>query len=224
VRVCAASDQAMLVYLGEEIGLAAHEQVAKLLRLLQDEPVAWIRNLQPAYCSLLVTFDPRAVDHAAVEATLRRYEQRTEKMRLPSCRTVEIPVCYGGEYGPDLDEVAAAHRLTPVQVIELHASCTYHAYFLGFSPGFAYLGDLPVEIATPRLATPRKNVPAGCVGIAGKQTAVYPFATPGGWRLIGRTPIAMFRVDRQPMETVSVGDNVRFRAITREQFLAAERM
>lgn len=214
----------MLVYFGEEIGLAAHEQVVKLLRVLQEEPLAWIRNLQPAYCSLLVTFDACAVDHAEVETTIRRYEQRAEKMKLPKPRTVEIPVCYGGEFGPDLDELAATHRLTPAKVIELHTSCNYHAYFLGFSPGFAYLGDLPAELATPRLATPRKKVPAGSVGIAGKQTAVYPFATPGGWRLIGRTPLAMFGADREPMEMLSVGDRVRFRAITHEQFLAAERM
>lgn len=212
----------MLVYLGEEIGLAAHEQVAKLLRLLQDEPLPWVRNLQPAYCSLLVTFNPCAVDHAEVEASIRRYERRAEQMPLPGSRTVEIPVCYGGEFGPDLDEVAAAHQFPPAQVIELHSSCTYHAYFLGFSPGFAYLGDLPAELATPRLATPRKKVPAGSVGIAGRQTAVYPFATPGGWRLIGRTPLAMFRADRQPMEMVSVGDKVCFRAITHGEFLTAE--
>jgi len=212
----------MLVYFGEEIGLAAHEQVVKLLRVLQEKPLAWIRNLQPAYCSLLVTFDACAVDHVEVEATMRRYEQRAEKMRLPKPRTVEIHVCYGGEFGPDLDELAATHRLTPAKVIELHTSCNYHAYFLGFSPGFAYLGDLPAELATPRLATPRKKVPAGSVGIAGKQTAVYPFATPGGWRLIGRTPLALFRADREPMEMLSVGDRVRFRAITHEQFLAAE--
>lgn len=224
MRFCAASDQAMLVYFGEEIGFAAHEQVVKLLRVLQEKPLAWIRNLQPAYCSLLVTFDACAVDHAEVEATIRRYEQRAEKMKLPKPRTVEIPVCYGGEFGPDLDELAATHRLTPAKVIELHTSCSYHAYFLGFSPGFAYLGDLPAELATPRLATPRKKVPAGSVGIAGKQTAVYPFATPGGWRLIGQTPLAMFRADREQMEMVSVGDRVQFRVITREQFMAAERM
>jgi KipI family sensor histidine kinase inhibitor len=143
----------MLVYLGEKIGVAAHEQVAKLLRLLQDEPLPWVRNLQPAYCSLLVTFNPCAVDHAEVEASIRRYERRAEQMRLPESRTVEIPVRYGGEFGPDLDEVAAAHQLPPAQVIELHSSCTYHAYFLGFSPGFAYLGDLPAELATPRFLT-----------------------------------------------------------------------
>jgi len=217
VEFRAASDQAVLVYLGEEIGLASRERVCQLLRLLQEEPIGWVRNLQPAYCSLLVSFDPSQVDHREVEATLRRYEQRAGKMEVPEPRIVEIPVCYGGEFGPDLDELAATHSLSSQRVIELHISRTYRAYFLAFAPGFAYLGDLAPEIATPRLATPRKTVAAGSVGIAGTQTAVYPFATPGGWRLIGRTPLEMFRQDREPMGLISMGDEVHFRAITREE-------
>jgi inhibitor of KinA len=212
----------MLVYLGEEIGQAAHQRVVKLLRLLQREPIPWVRNLQPAYCSLLINFDGCQVNHAQVEAKLREYEKRAQALRLPAPRTVKIPVCYGGEFGPDLEDVAAAHNLKPSRVIELHAAQTYHAYFLGFAPGFAYLGDLSPEIATPRLATPRKLAPGGSVGIAGKQTGVYPFATPGGWRLIGRTPLKMFRMDPEPTGLVLVGDEVRFRPITREEFAALE--
>lgn len=222
MRFRAASDQGLLVYLGEEIGLRTHQRVVRLLRLLQREPLAWVRNLQPAYCSLLVSFDACVVDHARVEATLRRYEKRAEEIALPAPRLVEIPVCYGGEFGPDLEKVASLHGLKPERVIELHSSQTYHAYFLGFAPGFAYLGDLPDALATPRLATPRRKVPAGSVGIAGKQTAVYPFATPGGWNLLGRTPLHMFRVDREPMELLDVGDEVRFRPITHEEFSALE--
>ena len=139
----AASDQAILVYLGEEIGQAAHERVVKLLRMLQQEPPRWIRNVQPAYCSLLVNFDLSLADHAEVEETIRSYEQRAEKQRAPKTRTIEIPVCYGGEFGTDLEEVAAAHGLKPEKVIELHSSETYRAYFLGFAPGFAYLGEVP---------------------------------------------------------------------------------
>jgi inhibitor of KinA len=220
VEFRAASDQAMLVYLGEKIGLESHRRVFQLLRLLQEEPLAWVRNLQPTYCSMLVSFDACAVDHHEIEAALRGYEERAEKMALAPARVVEIPVCYGGEFGPDLEEVAAVHNLSPSRVIELHLSRSYRAYFLGFAPGFAYLGDLPEAIATPRLTTPRKKVAAGSVGIAGTQTAVYPFATPGGWRLIGRTPLAMFRKEREPMGLIVVGDEVRFRAITREEFAA----
>lgn len=218
MRFQAASDQALLVYLGEEIGAAAHERVVQLLRLLQKEPLSWIRNIQPAYCSLMIMFDATRVDHAEVRAKLAEYEKRAEAMPVTKSRLVEIPVCYGGEFGPDLEEVAAKHSLSTVKVIQLHCSRTYHAYFLGFAPGFAYLGNLAKEIVTPRLEVPRKVVPAGSVGIAGHQTAVYPFSTPGGWRLIGRTPLAIFRKDREPMGLIAIGDQVRFRPISREEF------
>ena len=219
----AASDQAILVYLGEEIGSAAHERVVKLLRVLQKEPPRWLRNVQPAYCSLLVNFDVSLADHAEVEETIRSYEQRAEKQRTPKTRTIEIPVCYGGEFGADLEEVAAAHGLKAEQVIELHSSETYRAYFLGFAPGFAYLGNVPAAIATSRLSSPRRKVPAGSVGIAGRQTAVYPMTTPGGWRVLGRTPLRVFRADREPMGLISIGDQVRFRPISGEVFEKLEK-
>jgi len=218
VQFRAASDQAILVYLGEEIGQAAHERVVKLLRVLQKEPPRWLRNVQPAYCSLLVNFDVSLADHAEVEETIRSHEQRAEKQRAPKTRTIEIPVCYGGEFGADLEEVAEAHGLKPEQVIELHSSETYRAYFLGFAPGFAYLGNVPAAIATSRLSSPRRKVLAGSVGIAGRQTAVYPMTTPGGWRVLGRTPLRVFRADRKPMGLISIGDRVRFRPISGEVF------
>ena len=222
MRFCVASDQATLVYLGEEIGLPAHERVLRLLRLLQKDPPDWLRNLQPAYTSLMVTFDPGKIDQGNVEVVLRQFEQRAKTTRRPKPHTVEIPVCYGEEFGPDLEDVANLHALQPREVVTLHTSRSYHAYFLGFAPGFAYLGQLPKEIAMPRLEIPRKNVPPGSVGIAGRQTAVYPYATPGGWRLIGRTPVSMFRADRQPMAAISIGDKVNFRAISREDFVKLE--
>jgi len=218
VQFQAASDQALLVYLGEEIGAAAHDRVVHLLRLLQGEPLPWVRNIQPAYCSLMITFDAVAVDHAEVQAKLTEYEKRAEKLPVERARLVEVPVCYGGEFGPDLDDVAVKQKLSAVKVIQLHCSRTYHAYFLGFAPGFAYLGNLAKELVTPRLETPRKTVPAGSVGIAGHQTAVYPFATPGGWRLIGRTPLELFQTNRDPMNWIAIGDQVRFRPISREEF------
>jgi inhibitor of KinA len=218
VRFCAASDQTLLVYLGQEIGLAAHHRVLTLLRLLQKHPPKWLRNVQPAYTSLMLTFDLRQVDHAEVEAVIRQYTKRARTAHLTKPRTLVIPVCYGGEYGPDLEAIAKIHHLTPSEVIELHSSRTYHAYFLGFAPGFAYLGDIPGQIATPRLDSPRTKVPPGSVGIAGEQTAVYPFATPGGWRLIGRTPVQVFRPNREPMALISIGDKVKFRPIPREDF------
>lgn len=231
------SDQSLLVYfdplleegrskdwaLKNRITLQANENVRKLLRLLETEPVEGVCNLHPAYCSLLVKFDALRMRHEDLEETLRRYLERLGSVNLPAPRHVEVPVCYGGEFGPDLAEVSALRGLTETQVIELHSSAEYLVYFLGFVPGFAYLGELPQELVTPRLPSPRKKVPAGSVGIAGKQTGVYPFATPGGWRLLGRTPAKMFRAERDGLSLLSIGDRVRFIPISTERFAALEK-
>jgi KipI family sensor histidine kinase inhibitor len=239
-----ASDQSLLIYvedakkqnqapdndgpssarpLQSEITREANEKVRKLLRLLQLEPVAGVRNLHPAYCSLLIKFDALKLRHEELEGILRRYLQRLEQVELPEPRHVEIPVCYGGEFGPDLAEVCAMRGMRAAQAIELHASTEYLVYFLGFVPGFAYLGELPKELVMPRLSAPRRRVVPGSVGIAGNQTGVYPFATPGGWRLIGRTPLAMFRAEREGLSLLSNGDRVRFTPIDAERFAALEK-
>jgi len=239
-----ASDQSLLVYFDGQVRqdsspdpvgtgadrppqrqftLQASENVRKLLRLLESEPVAGIRNLHPAYCSLLVKFDALRMRHDELEAILRKYLERLEEVKLPEPRRVEIAVCYGGEFGPDLAEVCVMRGITKAQAIELHASVEYLVYFLGFVPGFAYLGELPKELVTPRLATPRRRVPVGSVGIAGNQTGVYPFATPGGWRLLGRTPLRMFRADRAGLSLLSIGDRVRFKPIDAERFATLEK-
>jgi inhibitor of KinA len=218
-----ASDQSLLIYFGQQITLDAHEHVRKLLRLLESEPLAGVRNIHPAYCSVLVKFDALKLRHQELEETLKQYLARLEDVILPEPRQVEIPVCYGGAHGPDLNDVSAMHGMAPEQVVELHSSPTYVVYFLGFVPGFAYLGELPKALETPRLATPRRRVPPGSVGIAGSQTGVYPVATPGGWRLLGRTPISMFRPDQNDLSLLSIGDRVRFRPISPQQFAALER-
>jgi KipI family sensor histidine kinase inhibitor len=217
-----ASDQSLLVYFGRKITLDAHQRVWKLLRLLESKPVAGVRNLHPAYCSLLVDFDARKLRHRELTEILRDYLERLETLPLPNSRELEIPTCYGGEFGPDLDEVAALHGMTPGEAVELHASVTYVVYFLGFVPGFAYLGELPDALATPRLASPRRTTPPGSVAIADHQTGVYPLATPGGWRLIGRTPLAIFRRDREHMSYLSIGDRVRFTPISAARFTALQ--
>jgi inhibitor of KinA len=217
-----ASDQSLLIYFGHQITLEAHDRIRKLLHLLEMEPIAGVRNLHPAYCSLLVKFDPLQRHHDELERILHSYIERLENVSLPPPREVEIPVCYGGEHGPDLNDVSAKHGMRPEQVIALHSSSSYLVYFLGFVPGFAYLGGLPEALVTPRLATPRRIVPAGSVGIAGSQTGVYPVATPGGWRLLGRTPVPMFRPDRIELSLLSIGDRVRFAPISPEQFAALE--
>jgi KipI family sensor histidine kinase inhibitor len=214
----AANDQSLLVYFGQRITLESHERVAKLLRLLQSQPIDGIRNLHPAYCSVLIKFDALKLDHDELQSRLLPYLARLDEAPLPKPQQIEIPVCYGGEFGPDLNDLAAMHGISPAQAIELHSSPIYLVYFLGFAPGFPYLGGLPEALTTPRLQTPRAKVPQGSVGIGGNQTAVYPFATPGGWRLIGRTPLAMFRRDEGRMSLLQIGDRVRFRPISKQEF------
>jgi KipI family sensor histidine kinase inhibitor len=198
-----ASDQALLVTLGEAISLPVHSRVAALTRALQTTPIAGIRNLHPAYCSLLIEFDSLILDHETVEAQVRSLTAHASP--TPEPRTIDIPVTYDG---PDLADVARHCHLSPAAVIEIHSSAVYTVYFLGFVPGFAYLGDLPEPLATPRLKTPRKHVPAGSVAIGGRQTAVYPMTTPGGWRLIGRTELPLFNGAQSVLQ---IGDQVRFR-------------
>lgn len=237
VRVEPASDQSLLIYfeprvkksraearpLKNQITAEASENVRRLLRLLEAEPIEGLRNLHPAYCSMLVKFDALKWTHEALEKELRKYLGRLDRIKLAPPRKVEIPVCYGGEFGPDLEEVARLHKTTSEQVIKLHVSRSYLVFFLGFVPGFAYLGELPKALVTPRLATPRKKVPVGSVGVAGNQTGVYPFETPGGWRLLGRTPVSMFRTDREGLSLLSIGDRVRFVPISRERFAELSR-
>lgn len=245
-RFVRSSDQSLLIYfdapdesraaelIRERTSLvAANERVRKLLQLLESQPVADVRNLHPAYCSLLVSFDALKWRHEELEGKLREYLEQLDQVRLPEPRLVEVPVCYGEEFGPDLEDVARMHGMTPEQAIQLHTSTTYLVYFLGFVPGFAYLGELPEALVTPRHATPRRKVPSGSLGIAGNQTGVYPCETPGGWRLLGRTPLAMinariaganpgarFRPGKGALSLLSIGDRVRFKAISREQFAA----
>lgn len=223
MEFCPASDRSLLAYVGNEIGQAAHEKVFRLLRCIETAQPSWLRNLQPAYCSVLICFDPTQITHDEVETAVRSLAKSSKKISSVPSRTAEIPVCYGGEFGRDLEEAAALLSLSPQRVVELHAASAYRAYFLGFAPGFAYLGDLPSQLELPRLPSPRKEVPAGSVAIAGKQTSIYPFATPGGWRLIGRTPLNLFRPDRDPMSLIRLGDQVRFHPVSLEEFVNAER-
>jgi len=215
-----ACDQSLLLYLGEKITPEIHDRVVKLLRLLESRPIEGVRNVHPAYCSLLIQFDPFTLDHKNLETILREYLSRVEEVALPEPQHIEIPVCYGGEFGPDLNDVAAMHAMSVQRVIELHSSAPYIVYFLGFVPGFAYLGGLPEQLETPRLTAPRRKVPPGSVGIAGKQAGVYSLATPGGWRLLGRTPEAMFQPQREHMSLLSIGNRVRFVPISEEEFRA----
>jgi inhibitor of KinA len=209
VTILPASDRSLLVAFGAGISLESHHQVFHLTRSL--EGLRGILNLHPAYASVLVEFDPRVVESAAIEALIhQKMAAEADPRSAEAPRTVEIPVRYGGEFGPDLDDVARHTGLSTERVVELHSSADYLVYFLGFAPGFAYLGGLPPELTTPRISAPRKQVPAGSVGIGGNQTGVYPIVSPGGWRLIGRTSVKLFDPAAAEPVLLRMGDRLRF--------------
>jgi KipI family sensor histidine kinase inhibitor len=167
---------------------------------------------------VLIDFDARLRTHEEVEAFVReRMEIATHAAPVP-VRTVEIPVCYGGDFGPDLPDVARHTGLAAERVVELHAAADYLVYFVGFSTCFPYLGGLPPVLATPRLSAPRKHVPVGSVAIGGGQAGIYPLASPGGWRLIGRTSLRLFDPQGSPPPLLRMGDRVRFVPVPEGRF------
>ena len=209
-RFLLAGDAALVVEFGDEISPEINRQVHRLAHALAQRALAGLGEAVPSYRSLLVHYDPLRLSHTQVEAFVGETLRHCEEMVPPEPRQVEVPTVYGGACGPDLEFVAAHAGLSVEEVVRLHAGATYTVYMLGFTPGFTYLGGLPEVIATPRLPTPRQAVPAGSVGIAGSQTGIYALATPGGWRLIGRTPLRLFDARQIPPALMRPGDRVRF--------------
>jgi KipI family sensor histidine kinase inhibitor len=185
-----------------------HRQVMQLTRALHC--VRGVLNVHPAFSTVLVDFDPRLRTHSEMQTLLEERIEAAGHEAAPEPRTVEIPVCYGGEFGPDLEDVARHNSLSTDAVVEQHSAAEYLVYFVSFSTCFPYMGGLPPQLATPRLSAPRKRVPEGSIGIAGAQTGVYPLASPGGWRLIGRTPLRLFDPAAEPPALLRMGDRVRF--------------
>lgn len=224
IRVIDASDSSMLVVFGDEISRDLNRRVIRLFHdlLTNDSPKSAggrIRNLHPAYASLLIDYDPLLLPATELRARIQELIGQSDIASSDGARqAIEIPVCYGGEQGPDLPDVAQHTGFSPEEVIARHSSIEYTVYFIGFSPGFPYMGGLPESLATPRLKTPRTSVPAGSVGIGGSQTGLYPMQWSGGWRLIGRTPMRMFDPEAKPPSRLQPGDLVKFTPITRESF------
>jgi inhibitor of KinA len=213
-----ASDHGLLVSFEAGSGDEARARVLRAIAALERAGIRGLRNIHPAYASVLAVCDPLAIVAAEFERAVLHAIESGNLGGQPTRPVVEIPVCYARPHAPDLDELAARHGLPPGEVVRLHSSADYVVCFLGFVPGFPYLAGLPDVLATPRLAVPRKKVPAGSVAIGGAQAGIYPFATPGGWRLIGRTPLHLFQVERDPPALLSAGDRVRFVPIAEEEF------
>jgi inhibitor of KinA len=215
-------DSAVVVALGPGLDETALRRVRALAEALDRDRPAGVVDVVPAFASVTVFYDAvHCGGYAHLCAELEARVARTELALVSQqSRSLEIPVCYGGECGPDLGEVAAGAGVSPEKAVALHAGADYRVHAIGFAPGFAYLGGLPERLHTPRRATPRVGVPAGTGGIGGAQTGVYPLATPGGWNLIGRTPLRLFDAGRTEPALLRTGDRVRFRAISAEEFAA----
>jgi len=206
-------DRSFLVELGEKIRPDVNCRVQQLMRQLQDACLPGVRELAPGYRSLLVVFDPLAITPEHLKARILEIDAASASAGLPSAKRVTVPVFYGGEYGPDLDAVAAHLGTSTDEVIRLHTGTIYRVYMIGFTPGYPYLGELPMELAVPRRSTPRTRVPKGSVGIAQRQTGIYPVESPGGWQIIGWTPIELFDPGRSLPSLLEMGDQVKFEAV-----------
>jgi inhibitor of KinA len=211
-------DTGVIVEFGDAIAPEINHKVRTMTLALDRERPAGVREVIPTYRSLMIVYDPLEVDLDRLMEVLTNLEQRLDDVDMPPPRLVEIPVCYGGDHGPDIEFVAQAHGLTVDDVIRIHSETVYQIYMMGFTPGFAYLGGLPEVLHTPRLETPRAVVPAGSVGIANEQTGMYPLESPAGWRIIGRTPLKLFDPARRNPFLYDAGDRIRFVGMSAEDF------
>jgi inhibitor of KinA len=242
-RIFPYGDVALVLQWDAPIGERLREHIGATAAMLSSHAIPGLRELVPAYCTLTLYYDPWRVYREWRRAARDEREPAPASPYEWVCRKVEqalagltkdergaanqrtenqvvIPVCYGGPCGPDLRETAAYCGLTCEELVEMHQQASYVVHMIGFVPGFPYMGGLPERLAAPRRDTPRQAVPAGSVGIAGNQTGIYPLSTPGGWRLIGRTPLKLFQPDREPPSLLQAGDRVRFKAISEEEFAA----
>lgn len=211
-------DSALLIVFGTEISRDTNRLVSAAARRVREQGIRGVVDMIPAFVSLLVCYDPRVISCGALRARLETILQAEAETRETAGRVFEIPVCYGGEFGPDLPDIASHAGLTEREVVDIHTSRDYLVYMLGFLPGFCYLGGLDERIHTPRLETPRLKIPSGSVGIGGSQTGIYPMESPGGWRLMGKTPVRTWDPDRDVPILLQAGDSIRFVEITAAEF------
>lgn len=217
-KVLPAGDRAVAIEFAGEISPEAVRAVRAMQFALEGCGAAGLGSMTPTYRSLLVRYDPLRLPFQALCSLIEEWQGKLDSLQLPPPRVVEIPTLYGGKAGPDLAAVAGYCQLSAREVVRRHCGRDYLIYMLGFTPGFPYLGGMDPAIAAPRLAAPRTRIPAGSVGIAGKQTGVYPIESPGGWQLIGRTPLRLYDPARSPAILLRAGDYLRFRPIDKEEF------
>lgn len=226
VQIYPLGDAAVVLHFGDAIDLAVHYRIQAVEAYLREHPFPGLLEQVPAFTTLTLYYDPWIASQGGeldpydtvVQQVRAKLQELPPQQAPPVPVVVEVPVCYGGSFGPDLDRVARYLGLSVSEVVALHTQPAYQVYMMGFVPGFPYLGGLDARLATPRKDVPRPRVPAGSVGIAGAQTGVYPLDTPGGWQLIGRTPLRLFDPRREEPSLLQAGNQVRFFAITPEEY------
>ncbi len=218
IKLLTAGDSSILLQFGNTIDPAINRKIAATVQLMREQHINGVTDVIPAFCSLLINYDPRVISYEQIKGRMEALVKIDVSAGNTRKRVFEIPVCYGGEYGPDIQNIADHAGLSVEEVIQIHTSRDYLIYMLGFLPGFTYLGGLDERIHTPRLANPRIRIPAGSVGIGGSQTGIYPMDSPGGWQLMGMTPVKTYDPDREVPILVEAGDYIRFVAIDEDEF------
>jgi len=206
-------DRGLLVELGEKISPDVNRRVQQLMRQIERNRLPGVRELAPGYRSLLVVFDPLTIAPDELKGRITEICAQPNGADPAPGKRLTVPVFYGGDYGPDLQWVADHLRISVDEVIRLHTETIYRVYMIGFTPGYPYMGELPQRLAVPRRSTPRTRVPKGSVGIAQRQTGIYPVESPGGWQIIGWTPIELFDPGRRLPSLLEMGDQVKFEAV-----------
>jgi len=217
-RILLSGETAISVEFGDAIDLNTNRKVRHLYKRFKAARYPGILDINPTYCSLFIRYDPWVCSLEKLLLTLEEKLKVDDATDLDSERIIEIPVCYENEFGLDITEVADSHGMHIEKVVELHTAPVYHVYMIGFILGFPYLGGLDHRLYTPRKKDPRKAVREGSVGIADRQTGIYPVETPGGWQIIGMTPVKIFDLQRNEPFMLEMGDRIRFISITREEF------
>lgn len=215
-------DQAIIIDIGNDITEETHHQIRAIASQLEADSPQWMVEFVPAFTTVSIIYNSLLISYEEAKAELTALLKKASNSTVPPSRKIEIPVCYGGEYGPDLSFVAQHNGLSTEEVIRIHIEGTYTVYMIGFAPGFPYLGGMSERIAAPRKESPRVSIPERSVGIAGLQTGVYPISTPGGWQLIGRTPIRLFLPENDIPSLLRAGDQIVFRRISESEYLALE--
>lgn len=219
ISILTAGDSSLLIQFGNEIKPETNQKITATVQLMGEQHIEGVLDLIPAFCSLLVNYDPRVVSFEEISSRIKNLLKVDTKIGAKRKRIFEIPVCYGGKYGPDMAFIAEHAGLTEEEVIKIHTSSDYLIYMLGFLPGFCYLGGLDERLHTPRLASPRLKIEAGSVGIGGSQTGIYPMDSPGGWQLMGKSPVKTYDPNRETPIWVEAGDYIRFIPVDEEEYM-----